>query len=240
MSYAKPPVLNGSAKSDYENYLRTDELLNLQKGPEDWQHRDELLFTVVHQVSELWLKLASSEVGEAISSLSKNEPRIAQRLLNRAVLSIHQIHGALDMLERMSPWDYQQVRRALGHGSGFDSPGFNQLRKMIPQLWEEFQRLLRDEQIDLMTLYLQDRAHEDLYQLAEWLVELDERISLWRTRHYKVVERSIGANVQGTQGTPVEVLSRLNSFSFFPELWDVRTKITLHAMEAESNSVDSP
>ena len=52
------PVLPGAGASDYERYLRTDELLALQKTPEEWVHRDELLFQTVHQSSELWLKLA--------------------------------------------------------------------------------------------------------------------------------------------------------------------------------------
>ena len=48
----------GPGASDYERYLRTDELLALQKTPEEMVHRDELLFQTVHQSSELWLKLA--------------------------------------------------------------------------------------------------------------------------------------------------------------------------------------
>jgi tryptophan 2,3-dioxygenase len=233
MSYAKPPILEGAARTDYENYLRTDELLSLQKGPKDWEHRDELLFTIVHQTSELWLKLATSEVSETVQQLRLNNLREPQRLLSRAVFCIHQTHNALDMLEKMSPWDYQQVRRALGHGSGFDSPGFNQLRKVVPSLGVEFHRILNESKIDLLTLFLNDRSHEDMFQLAEWLLEIDERISLWRSRHFKVVERSIGMKVQGTQGTPVEVLGKLNSFSFFPELWEIRTTITELSLSKE-------
>ena len=47
------PILPGPGASDYERYLRTDELLALQKEPEERVHRDELLFTTVHQTSEL-------------------------------------------------------------------------------------------------------------------------------------------------------------------------------------------
>jgi tryptophan 2,3-dioxygenase len=234
MSYAKPPILTGTGKSDYENYLRTAELLSLQKNSDQWEHRDELLFTIVHQTSELWLKLASAEITEAIEELRQNNLREPQRLLSRAVLCIHQTHNALDMLEKMSPWDYQEVRRALGHGSGFDSPGFNALRVEIPTLGREFHRILRENKLNLLTLYLNDRLYEDLYQLAEWLLELDERMSLWRSRHFKVVVRTIGANVNGTQGTPVEILGRLNSFTFFPELWSIRTEITNFALQGDS------
>jgi len=67
------------------------------------------------------------------------------------------------------------------------------------------------------------------------LLELDERISLWRVRHFMVVKRSIGSGVSGTQGTPVETLERLNSYSFFPKLWQIRSEITrLHWEEADS------
>ena len=59
------PVLPGKGTSDYERYLRTDELLALQKTPEEMAHRDELLFQTVHQSSELWLKLACFEVDTA-------------------------------------------------------------------------------------------------------------------------------------------------------------------------------
>ena len=52
------PILPGPGASDYERYLRTDELLALQKTPEEMVHRDERLFQTVHQSSELWLKLA--------------------------------------------------------------------------------------------------------------------------------------------------------------------------------------
>ena len=58
------PVLEGPGSSDYERYLRTEELLSLQKGPGEWAHRDELLFQTVHQASELWLKHACVEVEE--------------------------------------------------------------------------------------------------------------------------------------------------------------------------------
>ena len=48
MSYGPDQILEGAGESDYERYIRTPELLSLQKGPGEWLHRDELLFTVVH------------------------------------------------------------------------------------------------------------------------------------------------------------------------------------------------
>ena len=78
-----------------------------------------------------------------------------------------------------------------------------------------------------LEVYTRGREHEDLYQLAELLTEWDERVSVWRVRHFKVVAaRSSASDVVGTQGTPVEVLGRLIHQSFFPELWDVRNELT--------------
>ena len=78
------PILPGDAPSDYERYLNTEELLALQKGPDEWVHRDELLFQVVHQSSELWLKLAGHEVEEATALIGSGDTGGAIRCLRRA------------------------------------------------------------------------------------------------------------------------------------------------------------
>ncbi len=221
------PILPGSASSDYERYLLTDELLALQRTPEEWSHRDELLFMTVHQSSELWLKLASFEVETAAGLLNDGELAGALRLLRRAHDCMKNVIAALDMLEHMSPWEYTAfVRPMLGHGSGFDSPGFREVRRVSPLLGEAFHRLRREAGLSVVDLYRQGRDHEELYQLAEALVEWDERLTLWRVRHFKVVERIIGGEVIGTQGTPVELLGRLIHTLMYPELWDVRNELT--------------
>ena len=74
----REPVLPGEGASDYERYLRTDELLSLQKTAEERVHHDELLFQTVHQSSELWLKFATTEVDEA-AAVSWNAPRSTRR-----------------------------------------------------------------------------------------------------------------------------------------------------------------
>lgn len=229
----REPILEGTGLSDYERYIRTEELLALQKGPGEWEHRDELLFTVVHQSSELWLKLADSEITEALRLLALPAPRIhaAVSHLQRVLMCVHYTTEQLDMLEEMSPWDYQQVRLALGHGSGFDSPGFRAVRLRMPALGAELTRLREARGLSLLDLYVRHDEHDDLHALAEALVSLDEAFIDWRDRHYRVVERTIGFDVIGTQGTPVEVLSGLRDRQFFPELWKVRGALTRHADE---------
>jgi tryptophan 2,3-dioxygenase len=221
------PVLPGPGGSDYERYLRTDELLALQKRPEERAHHDELLFQTVHQSSELWLKLAAEEVEAAVACLRRDEIAAALRLLRRPALCLQLITSQLDMLELMSPWEYTSaIRPMLGHGSGFDSPGWNALRHAAPNLDQAFNALRRNAGLSLVDVYRRGREFEELYLLAEALVELDERATMWRVRHYKVVERIIGGDVVGTQGTPVELLGGLIQRTLFPELWRVRNELT--------------
>ena len=226
------PILPGAGASDYERYLRTDELLSLQKSPAEQAHRDELLFQVVHQSSELWLKLAWNEVETATGYLREHELAAAIRLLRRATDAVKTTIALLDMLEHMSPWEYtREIRPVLGHGSGFDSPGWNGVRRVSPDLGEAFHELRREAGLSLVEVYRRGREYEDLYQLAELMIAWDERIALWRMRHYLVVARVIGDQVVGTQGTPVELLGGLIKHRFFPELWAARNRLTQISIE---------
>jgi len=219
------PILPGRGASDYERYLRTDELLALQKPPEERVHHDELLFQTVHQSSELWLKLATSEVEEAAARLEAGDPAAAIRLLRRAVLSVKLITEQIEMLNHMSPWEYQSIRVVLGHGSGFDSPGFRRVPKVTQRVWRAFERQLELAGLELTELYRRGREFEELYQLAELLTEWDERIWVWRFRHYSIVARALGEDTVGTQGTPVQVLGKLIAQRQLPRLWQVRSRL---------------
>ena len=229
-----PPILPGRGASDYERYLRTDELLSLQKTPAEMGHRDELLFQTVHQSCELWLKLACFEAETATGLMGEGELAAAIRLLRRANSAIEIVVSLMDMLEHMSPWEYTRwIRPVLGHGSGFDSPGFNGVRRVSPELGEAFHALRRAAGLSVVELYQRGREHEELYQLAELLTEWDERVTLWRVRHFKVIERIIGGEVVGTQGTPVELLEGLIHRRYYPELWQARNELTELAKQAD-------
>jgi tryptophan 2,3-dioxygenase len=235
MSALNDPILPGTAASDYERYLRTDELLSLQRAPDQMVHRDELLFQTIHQTAELWLKLACFELSEATSQIDRDETWAAIRLLRRATASLDLVTSGTMMLEHLAPWDYHGFRLALGHGSGFDSPGFRHAHDVSPRLGDAFDRLLTRRGVDLGRVYQRSDQHEDLFQLAERLMDWDQRAIQWRTTHLRLVERIIGGDVIGTQGTPVEVLGRRLTVRFFPALWDVR-----NAMTAEAHTSPEP
>ena len=226
MSDLHDPILPGTAATDYERYLRTDELLALQKAPGEMAHRDELLFQTIHQASELWLKLACFEIDAATEQIDHDELSSSIRLLRRATAALDRVVESTMMLEHIAPWDYRTVRTALGHGSGFDSPGFRRTHDVSPPLGAAFERQLGRRGLDLISVYRESARHEDEFQVAERMIDWDQRLISWRALHLKLVERIIGGHVIGTQGTPVEVLGRRVDVRYFQPLWDVRNSLT--------------
>jgi tryptophan 2,3-dioxygenase len=107
------------------------------------------------------------------------------------------------------------------------------VRRVSPELGAAFHELRRAAGLSVIELYQRGREFEELYQLAELLIEWDERVTLWRIRHFKVVERVIGGQVVGTQGTPVELLEGLIHRRHYPELWDARNELTELAKEED-------
>jgi tryptophan 2,3-dioxygenase len=219
------PVLDGPGDNDYARYMRTDALLSLQRRPDEVVHRDELLFQTVHQSTELWLKLACFEVEEAAAQVRVGATETAARLLARASLGVELVTSQLDMLRHLTPWSFQTIRTVLGHGSGFESPGWRSVHRVSQTIGAAFDSLLAERGVALAELY-RGSPDASLYRLAEAMIEWDERIAIWRVHHYKIATRIIGHQVVGTKGTPVDVLTRLISHKFFPELWRARTELT--------------
>jgi tryptophan 2,3-dioxygenase len=220
------PILPGTAASDYERYLRTDELLSLQKTPEEWRHQDELTFQVVHQASELMMKGAVHEIDRARQQLAEGDYADSARLLRRANLMLDYPIQLLRVLETITPFDYQIIRAGLGHGSGLDSPGFTSLLHIAPRLGDAFSERLAATGISVLELYRRHAEFFALHEVAESMLDFDERVQAFRFHHLKLAQRIIGGFVAGTMGTPVEVLRQRQEHLFYKELWDVRNEIT--------------
>jgi tryptophan 2,3-dioxygenase len=226
------PILPGKGATDYERYLRTDDLLALQKSPEQLSHQDEMTFMVVHQSSELLLKGAAFELGRALENLEHGDYGNTSRLIRRANQLIEPTIGLLHILETITPYDYHIIRAGLGHGSGLDSPGFLALLHVGPRLGQVFHDQLNRARITVDDLY---RRHEEffgLHDVAERLLDFDERVQLFRFHHLKLAERIIGGRVVGTMGTPVEVLQQRMEHWLYKDLWDIRNQITASKAKA--------
>ena len=219
------PILPGEGENDYVRYMRTNTLLSLQRTPDEMSHRDEALFQTVHQTSELWLKYACFEIQSAAELVKTGELYPAMGYIQRARTAMDFLTHQLDLFDHMSPWDFQQVRGALGNGSGLESPGWRGVRHVTPLLGAAFEQLRAERAVSLLELY-QKLSGEPLYALAETLMDWDEAINRWRVRHLQMTTRVIGAEATGTQGNPVEMLKKLIHHRFYPELWRVRNELT--------------
>jgi tryptophan 2,3-dioxygenase len=78
-------------------------------------------------------------------------------------------------------------------------------------------------------IYEAPEQHWDAYEMAEKLVDVEERFQLWRFRHMKTVHRIIGHKMGTGGSTGVTFLQRALGLTFFPELWDVRTELEVRA-----------
>jgi tryptophan 2,3-dioxygenase len=257
----------------YGQYLHLDKVLGAQQ-PLSGQH-DEMLFIVMHQASELWMKLCVHELQAAIEQIRTDDLGPAFKMLARVSRVQQQLAQSWDVLSTMTPADYSAFRDALGKSSGFQSYQYRTLEYLIgnknaamievhrrspeiyeqlsaalhsPSLYDESLRLLgrrgfaipvdvleRDwsepyrEHADVtaawLAVYRNTDEFWDLYELAEKLVDLDQRFQLWRFAHLKTVERIIGYK-RGTGGSSgVSYLSKAMELRFFPELWSVRTSM---------------
>jgi tryptophan 2,3-dioxygenase len=226
MNDFRTPILPGKGATDYERYLRTDELLSLQKSPEELLHKDETTFIVVHQASELLMKGAAFELERALGYIEKGDFFNSTRLIRRANLMIEQPITMLHILETITPYDYHLIRAGLGHGSGLDSPGFLALLHIGPPLGQAYNDQVQRAGLTVDEVY---RRHEEffgLHDVAERLLDFDERMQLFRFHHLKLAERVIGGRVIGTMGTPVEVLQQRMEHWLYKDLWDIRNRIT--------------
>ncbi|WP_071461456.1 tryptophan 2,3-dioxygenase [Bacillus massilinigeriensis] len=103
----------------YGEYLQLDKILDAQNRLSG--HHDEMLFIVIHQVSELWMKLILHEMGAAIQSIQDNDLSAAQKRLSRVSKTQSQIIQAWDVLSTLTPSEYMEFRGSLGQASGFQS-----------------------------------------------------------------------------------------------------------------------
>ncbi|MFK3979531.1 tryptophan 2,3-dioxygenase family protein [Micromonospora sp. NPDC050397] len=228
------PSLPGEGDNDYARYMRTDALLALQRRPDEVVHRDELLFQVAHQSTELWLKLATSELTEAVCRVDAGEPSAAELLLARATLAVRLVTDQMEIFNHLSPKDFQALQPALGSGSGAESPGWRQAQAASRKLGLAFDRLLAAHGTDLVKLYSGEPS-DPVYRLAEALVEWDDRVSIWRVRHYRLAIRVGSHGVIGTPGSPSGMLAKLIDYRFYPDLWQVRAALAMGGPTSEGS-----
>ena len=143
-------------RMSYSEYLSLPQILNAQHLRSD-QH-DEMLFVIIHQASELWLKLAGHEIEAAIRNVKQDDFRHAFKVIARVKLILTQLTQSWSILSTMTPVDYLKFRDTLGPASGFQSYCYRKLEFLLgnknsklieahrhdPEAFDELNRILAE------------------------------------------------------------------------------------------------
>ena len=220
-------LMNGNGKSDYEIYLKTKDLLSLQTNYNELCNADEIHFQLIHQAEELFFKSLNFSLLEINKYLlEKNYQRIISNF-KRAHKAQECLLKTIEILHSMSPREYQDIRLKLGNGSGQDSPGFKSFLKIAPTLWLSFKEHFSIHDInDFEKIYHTEYVHNEVYLICECFLELDDLYNKFLYFHMKLIGRSIGLQAHSMKGNVVTNLTNRIARSLFPELWEIRSKMT--------------
>ena len=125
----------------YGDYLKLNELLDLQHPLSEGPEHDEMLFIVIHQVYELWFKQILHEVAHLEILLARNDGAQARGTLKRILTILKVLVAQIDILETMTPLEFLSFRDRLEFGSGFQSHQFRELEFALG--WKEAAALER-------------------------------------------------------------------------------------------------
>lgn len=115
----------------YGSYLKTDELLDLQRPLSPGPEHDELLFIVFHQVYELWFKQVLHELDEWCRRLDAGQTSRAMHSMHRVMRILKVMVGQVDVVETMTPLEFSSFRDRLDTASGFQSAQFRELEAIL-------------------------------------------------------------------------------------------------------------
>jgi len=172
----------------YGSYLRLDELLSLQQPLSAPAHHDEMLFIIIHQVYELWFKQLLHEIEAVMRDLAAGAlPPVAKHF--RRIDTIQRlIETQVDILETMTPHEFNAFRDNLNPASGFQSVQFREI-ELIAGLrntetlkhmsMSDAQRARLDARLKEPSLY--DRAKEYLRGRGFAVGTHDELMATFRT-----------------------------------------------------------
>jgi tryptophan 2,3-dioxygenase len=115
----------------YTSYLAVDELLKLQKPLSDGPEHDEMLFIIIHQTYELWFKQLIHEFSQAQRALESGDTHYALSILGRIRTIMKVCVAQVDILETMTPLQFNAFRGYLASSSGFQSAQFRKVEAIL-------------------------------------------------------------------------------------------------------------
>jgi tryptophan 2,3-dioxygenase len=165
----------GSSLS-YGEYLKLEQVLTAQQ-PLSHEH-DEMMFIIVHQASELWMRLMLHELSAALECVRRDDLDPSFKMLARIALVQTQLIATWDVLSTMTPFEYSAFRNDLGRSSGFQSVQYRMLEFM-----------LGNKNADMVRVHRRDeKAQQALQRALESPSLYDEVLRLLSRRGYGIPE----------------------------------------------------
>jgi len=132
-------------RMSYGDYLNLDMVLNAQQL-RSTEH-DEMLFIIIHQASELWMKLAGHEVSAAIRLIENDQYGPSFKVISRVKMIFNQLTQSWSILSTLTPTDYLKFRDTLGPASGFQSYAYRKLEFLLGNKNDKLARVHRHDSV---------------------------------------------------------------------------------------------
>jgi len=116
-----------SERLTYSSYLKVDQLTALQHPVSNPAHHDEMLFIIIHQVYELWFKQLLHELDAVAAAMQRDDLRRVGKAFRRVHAIQRLLEQQVDVLETMTPQEFNQFRDGLNPASGFQSIQFREI-----------------------------------------------------------------------------------------------------------------
>ena len=194
----------------YTSYLQVDGLLQLQKPLSDGPEHDELLFIIIHQTYELWFKQLLHEFQAAARALEDGDSHYALALLGRIRTIMKVCVTQVDILETMTPLQFNAFRGYLSSSSGFQSAQFRKVEAILGR---------RDSK---MAGHLPPEMQREV-------AEITEQNSIWDSFLVYVSHR--GFHI------PLEILNRHKAIAYESDSRVQDALLELHRNDAEAAMV---
>ncbi len=203
----------------YTSYLKVNELLALQKPLSNPVAHDELLFIVIHQVYELWFKQVLFELDMLVINMDKENYIASFRNINRVTTIFKTLIQQVDILETMTPVDFNEFRSHLNPASGFQSLQFRELELVAGADKSEYDKFaeLQPEWTTKLTARLAKR------NLRQAFVQLLGKNKLLKDSSSESLVAAVHAiYTQEDKGTLRDLCEALIGFDELIQLWRFR------------------
>ena len=206
----------------YISYLKVDELLELQEPLSEGPEHDELLFITIHQVYELWFKQLLHEAAALQGALEAGDSHRSLALLGRMRTIMKTCVSQLDILETMTPLQFNSFRARLSSASGFQSAQFRELEAVLGRRDQAGQDADKKTGMGMAEHLIPGSSARERVEAAM------SRASLWDSAmHY----------FNGRQALPAEALARDISEQWQPSEAVQKVLVSIHRNDPEAAMV---